>query len=84
MNANSIKTFTIFLATFLFTSAMLRGDDELERQASWTILTTEQARLQVTDFLTDKDLDELTTARIEALWPSGDEAPRRCWTYWRM
>ena len=75
MNANSIKTFTIFLATFLFTSAMLRGDDELERQASWTILTTEQARLQVTDFLTDKDLDELTTARIEALWPSGDEAP---------
>ena len=75
-----MKTFRSLSAILLLTALVLavsalQGDEELERQASWTVPTTEQVREQVADFLTDKELDELTRARVETLWPTGENLP---------
>ena len=75
MTAQLTKSFSLTLAAMLLVVPWAQGDEELERQASWTVITTEEARQQVSDYLLDKEPDEMTRARIEALWPSGEGAP---------
>ena len=45
---------------------------ELERRATWNVPTTAEVKARVDNFLADKNLDEATRLKIDALWP--DEA----------
>ena len=45
---------------------------ELERRATWTVPTTAEVKARLDNFLADKNLDEATRLKIDALWP--DEA----------
>jgi hypothetical protein len=76
MSDKRISITAMLLAAMLLAAQGSSADEELEQEATWTMPTTEQARQLVSDYLTDKELDELTQARIEALWPSGPNAPQ--------
>jgi hypothetical protein len=69
------RPITTALATILLTLPLAHADQELEQRASWSLVTTQDARQRVSDYLIDKELDDLTQARIEALWPAGEGAP---------
>jgi hypothetical protein len=68
------KTRTIVAALALFGVAVcsVRGADELEKRASWTIPATAEIKAKLDDYLATKTLDEVAKLKIEALWP--DEA----------
>jgi hypothetical protein len=47
------------------------ADDGFDKRASWTVLTQQQVREQLDKWLTGFELDELTTAKIDAIWSAG-------------
>jgi hypothetical protein len=68
------KTRTIVAALALLGVAVcsVRGADELEKRASWTIPATAEIKAKLDDYLATKTLDDVAKLKIEALWP--DEA----------
>jgi hypothetical protein len=47
----------------------LHADGEFDKQASWSLPTQQTIRQQLDDWLKDYSVDELTAAKIAALWP---------------
>jgi hypothetical protein len=67
------RPFAISIAVGLaLLSIPSRGQDDLEKRATWTIPTTAEVKARLDDYLSGKTLDEAAKLKIEALWP--DEA----------
>ena len=52
-----------------------RGQDDLEKKASWTIPTAADVHAQLDAFVNPRKPDQLTRTKVEALWPPAEEAP---------
>jgi hypothetical protein len=65
---------TILTALLAATGAAGRAqaDNELEKQATWSIVSTADVKAKLDEYLATKTLDETARLKIEALWP--DEA----------
>src|SRR5215510_3707985 len=53
-------------------ATVVPAQDELARQATWSIPATAEIKAKLDDYLASKTLGEAAKAKIEALWP--DEA----------
>ena len=46
------------------------GQDDLAQQASWSTPAPEVVKARIDEWLTDKELDEVTKLKVDALWPA--------------
>jgi hypothetical protein len=46
------------------------GQDDLAQRASWSTPTAEQVKARIDAWLAGQELDELTRAKLDALWPA--------------
>lgn len=63
---------TLFTAMSLVCTIALAADtdsDELKKKASWSPPATADVKAQLDDLLTAKNADEITKAKVAALWP---------------
>ena len=71
MSRITLALLTALLAT-TSTASVVQAANELEKQASWSIVSTADVKAKLDDYLATKTLDETARLKIEALWP--DEA----------
>lgn len=60
----------LVLSWLIVAAGAAHADDELARQATWSIPTAAQLRSQLDAFLQTQQLDENVLAKIDAIWPS--------------
>src|SRR5437868_13933863 len=59
----------LFAAVFCSSGAGGFSQDDLEKLATWSMLTTAEIKARLDDYLATKKLDETATLKIGALWP---------------
>jgi hypothetical protein len=58
---------SIVLALFVF-SAIAGADEELEKRASWKQPTAAEVKVQIDEWLSAKQVDEPTKAKVDTMW----------------
>jgi len=64
----SQKLFSLFLLPLFIFCTIAGADDDLERRASWKQPAAAEVKAQIDQWLSGKQVDELTKAKVDTMW----------------